>query len=355
MLQSYETAWSELQSRLADAEGQTKDLGAALSALRAQQLEAGFIRDRLDHVERFILRHPERPSRFFQLQFNSERAKRFNGYGATNPPPGLAAVNEGCFLCRDNIHWQQDGRQLGYELDAGGRGFFAWMNPFPLLPTHVVIAAKEHRPQDWLSLDSAEMDLDTVPRELVALASRLPGYVGFYNGVEAGASIPSHLHYQFCKRPDDALEFPLEHFARETECKAATTCILGNYPLAVALWRGTPEDVIETASVWLTQWVALNASRLPSLSANFIACYDAEDRSAQGEERADFSLYFIPRDRHKNRSPWFFGVIGGLEALGELVISDPAERDLLKSGAIDYGTLESHLANAHTALFPDRI
>ena len=61
-------------------------------------------------------------------------------------------------------------------------------------------------------------------------------------------------------------------------------------------------------------------------------------------------LYFVPRDRAKSRAEGFSGLIGGLEVLGEIVLSSPQDKVRLNSGQIDYFTLETALDSVHTPL-----
>ena len=85
-----------------------------------------------------------------------------------------------CFLCAMNRPKEQRGMALDEE--------FEWLvNPFPILPHHFTIAAKEHRPQRILDGYDA----------MIRAAQVLPeGYIVFYNGPQCGASAPDHLHLQ---------------------------------------------------------------------------------------------------------------------------------------------------------------
>lgn len=344
MLSEYDTAWCELNARLREIEDGGGGLAGALAELKLHQQRTGFIKDRLEAVDRRTFYHPHNSSRFFRIQYNPKRALRFIGTGITVPPPGIVARNEGCFLCRDNIQWQQNGSQLGYEIHVGETAYYAWMNPFPLLPTHIVVATEAHRSQDWGFKYDEHHGKSMLLSDLVALAARMPGYVGFYNGVDAGASIPGHMHLQFCQRPKDDPEFPLERAARVFEQPDQGVGLLTKYPVAVAIWRGTAAEVVEAASNWLLQWTHRNRDRLDSLTGNFIASKD------QTDDR--LSLYFIPRARSKTRVNGVRGLIGGLEILGEVVFSKPEEKQLLDYGAIDYYALASYLARVRTPMFP---
>ncbi len=91
-----------------------------------------------------------------------------------------------CFLCKKNRPPQQVGMEIadGWEL---------LLNPFPIFPTHFTIVSKEHQPQEGFPLD------------MVTMAERLPEHTVFFNGKQAGASCPDHLHCQAVK----TIELPL--------------------------------------------------------------------------------------------------------------------------------------------------
>ncbi len=335
----FENAWYDLNLRLRDLEMHA-GLAAALRALESHHLNSGFIEDTLHQIERHTYHHPDDPARYFRVQYNPKRALRFAGNGrngATFPPR-----DNGCFLCRDNIEWQQQGAQLGYRVETGGRYFFALTNPFPILPGHVVIASTEHRTQEWRFHDADGLDVADLIDDLVRLADRMPGHLGFYNGVDAGSSIPRHLHYQFVMRPDDESAFPLEVAAQRGGNGSDGTGFAERYPLDAAVWKGSVADVVARASDWMVRWGERNRARFDVLTANFIASRD--------DDADQLALYFVPRDRAKPRVDVFSSVAGGLEALGEIVLSSPEEKALLNNGSIDYSTLEAALATLRTPL-----
>jgi len=341
----YDLSWAELNTRLREIEVENGNLDAALRELEAHQRESGFIKMNLAAVERHNFVHPEDPSRFFRIQYNPERALRFGGSGISKPPPGTPVKNDGCFLCRDNIRWQQQGAEMGYEIHMGDNNYYAWMNPFPLLPTHVVVATTEHTSQEWPVCEKGNLDVTVLLKDLIELAARMPGYIGFYNGVNAGASIPGHLHFQFFKRPQDETEFSLEHVARQHRESGEKGPILKDYPLDVATWSNTHETVLDQASEWISQWAAQNRNRIEDLTANFIVSSDAP-----GD---DITLFFIPRDRSKSHGDGLSGLIGGLEVMGELVFSSQEDRELLDTGSIDFFSLEKTLASVRTPFYPE--
>lgn len=94
-----------------------------------------------------------------------------------------------CFLCGDNRPPEQ------MELPTLGR-YVALVNPFPILPRHFTIAARDHVPQ---RIAAAYIDL-------LRMAERAPGLFYFYNGPRCGASAPDHLHFQAASRGAVPLE-----------------------------------------------------------------------------------------------------------------------------------------------------
>ncbi len=347
----YDRTWSHLNAHLramADGDG---GLSTAFAELELHQRDSGFIKDDLKSVEHFVFPSPDDAAVTFRVQYNPKRALRFGGHGVQTPPDDAEKVNDGCFLCRENIRWQQQNAQIGFEINVTGDGYNAWMNPFPLLSNHVVIAAAEHIGQAWdMAGDGGEaITLARLLGDLCDIAERLPGHVGFYNGVDAGASIPSHLHFQFFKRPSKHPIFPLEqhHFTQPRpggEPQFAT-----DYPVPVALWRGEVADVVEDATRWVTDWAGKNRQRIEHLSSNFIATGQLLDGGV--------TLYFIPRDRRRARwsdnSGTVGSLVGGLEVLGEFVLSTEQERAMLDDGDIDFRFLEKALSVVAAPFFED--
>lgn len=92
-----------------------------------------------------------------------------------------------CFLCRDNQPKEQNVIEIDY-------GYHACVNPYPILPDHITIPAKEHSPQCFENLFMFNMK---------EIAKKLPDdYVVFYNGPCCGASAPDHLHFQGVRKED---------------------------------------------------------------------------------------------------------------------------------------------------------
>jgi len=103
-----------------------------------------------------------------------------------------------CFLCEANRPEEQQSLSLNED--------FEWLvNPFPILPVHYTIAAKQHRPQRFLDAYDAMIQATTaLPEE----------YIVFYNGPKCGASAPDHLHLQ----AGIAENIPLVTYAKSLQC-----------------------------------------------------------------------------------------------------------------------------------------
>ncbi len=88
-----------------------------------------------------------------------------------------------CFLCRENrppeqIMMKFEGRK--------GKKYHILVNPYPIFPDHLVIAANSHTPQTiWKRYI-----------DMLDLAAKYPDYTFFYNGPQSGASAPDHHHFQ---------------------------------------------------------------------------------------------------------------------------------------------------------------
>src|SRR6056297_736639 len=185
-------------------------LGAALEGLRHHQVESGFIQDDLSEVQRFEFIRPDAAEEYFSAQYNPARARRFAGRGLHRPPASARSVHDGCFLCAENIEWQQQGAEVGYPIDGFNIRYTAWMNPFPLASGHAVLAADEHIHQHWATSGIA---LGEIVRDLIDFADRLPGWITFYNGAGAGASIETHLHFHALPRTPGLGPMPIERAA----------------------------------------------------------------------------------------------------------------------------------------------
>ena len=88
-----------------------------------------------------------------------------------------------CFLCRDNRPSEQT--MLKFE-GRKNKKYHILVNPYPIFPDHLVIAAVKHTDQ---SIWHRYVDM-------LDLAKKYSSYTFFYNGPRSGASAPDHHHFQ---------------------------------------------------------------------------------------------------------------------------------------------------------------
>ena len=88
-----------------------------------------------------------------------------------------------CFLCRENRPPEQI--MLKFE-GRKGKKYHILVNPYPIFPEHLVIAADRHTDQ---AIRHRYVDM-------LDLARKYPDFTFFYNGPKCGASAPDHHHFQ---------------------------------------------------------------------------------------------------------------------------------------------------------------
>lgn len=104
-----------------------------------------------------------------------------------------------CFLCRENrppeqIMMKFEGRK--------GKKYHILVNPYPIFPDHLVIAADRHTDQTiWKRYV-----------DMLDLARKYTDFTFFYNGPKSGASAPDHHHFQAAPRGLMPLEEDVERF-----------------------------------------------------------------------------------------------------------------------------------------------
>lgn len=102
-----------------------------------------------------------------------------------------------CFLCRDNRPSEQI--MLKFEGRKNKR-YHILVNPYPIFPDHLVVAAARHIDQ---SIRQRYVDM-------LDLARKYSGFTFFYNGPRSGASAPDHHHFQAAPKGIIPLECDVE-------------------------------------------------------------------------------------------------------------------------------------------------
>ena len=313
-------------------------LSIALQHLFAQQTDSGFIVDDLSQSTVFQ-RHSPEDDMFLLGQYNPVRLLRFQGVGRKIPPAGMIiqpGYPPSCFICTSNIGWQSKGVQLYYRFPVNGNEYAALCNPFPFMPKHITVASAEHRPQSWHG-KTLEESIQRLVTDLYDISAQLPGWVCFYNGDGAGASIKGHFHYQIFQTPRGHGLFPIQHAAKRIEQRenetmevmpdenAASVLTLDakHYPLAAFRITGNRDSMIRATIGRLTKWSGTIGN---AASANLIAIH----------EHNHVTFYFVPRNHDYSRSGGLTGIVGGLEALGEILFCTEKENDAINTGRINY-------------------
>jgi hypothetical protein len=328
-----------LQSEL-DSLAAQEGLAAALRTLYEQQVDIGFIQDDLSQVSYFRYRASGNgEGRFFIVQFNPRRAERFKGAGRKTPPQGAAVVgiaDSSCFLCTANIRWQHRGIQLCYHFEVNKRSYNALCNPFPFMRAHITMAAQEHVSQSFhihANAPATQAKICRVVEDLYGITEQLPTFVGFYNGVGAGASIEKHLHYHFFEIPDGHGGFPIQQAARLSEQGApaeprgaASVLKIEGYPLTAYRVHGAKDAVIDETVALMLDW---DKRAGDATSANISALW----------EEGAVSMYFVPRNKFYTRSPGLAGMVAGLETLGEFIFCTEEEQRAINEQRVNYDYL----------------
>ena len=191
------------------------------------------------------------------VQHNPERVRSTTAAG-----DAAAIAARPCFLCPENrpkeqIHTKFEGRD--------GHGYNIQVNPYPIFPSHLVIARDCHIPQEiWLNLP-----------DMLDFARAYDEFTVFYNGPESGASAPDHLHFQAVPRHTMPLENAIDSFLDDPSSESLAS--------------------IEDASLWryegfTTGIYALKATTSDSLAELFYRLLDCTGCRTEGSEPR-FNLY----------------------------------------------------------------
>lgn len=102
-----------------------------------------------------------------------------------------------CFLCRENRPPEQV--MMKFE-GRKGKKYHILVNPYPIFPDHLVIAADRHTDQTiWKRYV-----------DMLDMARKYQDFTFFYNGPKSGASAPDHHHFQAAPRGMMPLEVDVE-------------------------------------------------------------------------------------------------------------------------------------------------
>ncbi len=251
--------------------GAESNLAARANALFAQQQAAWpMLREAVAGFQRVEYKHFKIRGAEVLAQFNP---KRITSTGAKVDAASIRA--RPCFLCPDNLPVEERGLAYGDNL-------VVLCNPFPVLPKHLVLTARQHTPQ-------------TLTRhlgELLELTRALgEEFFTLYNGPRCGASAPDHLHFQaaaVAKLPiwREVEGWPLQRLKSEQRVEAFSFSTYrinvlgarGNEPAALQQW-------LERAVAALAKLTQAEEEPLLNLLARF--------------EAGHWTVLLLPRHRHR--------------------------------------------------------
>lgn len=198
----------------------------------------------------------------YRIQLNPERRKNVE----------VQKESARCFLCQGHLPPQQLALPLGESL-------YVLCNPRPILPYHFTLVGRRHEPQ---SLTCREELLLAVAKELG------PAMAVFYNGPEAGASLPQHFHFQ-------AVPFsylPLRQLHGGKDFKRETETFLVNRPTGgyFVLQGREGESLAESLRELVCRWKEISGSEGEPMM-NVIASWE-DDK---------WQVFLFPRKSHRPR------------------------------------------------------
>jgi len=190
-----------------------------------------------------------------------------------------------CFLCQKNINECNPMERL-IPVRLAGRDYLIGANFSWIERNHFTVMAADHIDQDF-----APHVLDA----MVDLYQRTDGeYRVMYNGPQAGASIPWHLHYQITTE-----RFPVEDLPEGNETR---------YPAALRRIQVDGDGTLAALAA-VNDWIApdLEHRRVNVLVAGNVA---------------HPTVHVFARDRRLSHAT-IKGLMGGFEICGDLVYSEP--------------------------------
>jgi hypothetical protein len=202
-----------------------------------------------------------------------------------------------CFLCIDNIEVCHPMEAL-VPVHLAGRDYVAGANFAWIGRNHYTVMAVEH------------MDQDFTPHVLEAMLDlhRLTegGFRVLYNGAQAGATIPWHLHYQITTD-----RFPVEGLPPGAEA---------TYPAAV--WRSAGRgDGVRAALGRVEEWLGRDPEHH---RVNLLVAGAAPEPV----------IHVFARDARKTYAEEK-GLMGGFEICGDLVYSEPGQRHRFEAASVE--------------------
>jgi hypothetical protein len=202
-----------------------------------------------------------------------------------------------CFLCRKNIEECNPMEQL-IPIRLAGRDYLAGANFAWIEDNHFTVMAAEHIDQDFTPhvLDA-----------MVELYRRTGGeYRVLYNGAQAGATIPWHLHYQVTTE-----RLPVEDLPEGAEA---------HYPAALRRIEVDGQGTLDALAA-VREWVDRDPDHH---RVNVLVAGDVSHPT----------VHVFARDSRRSRAR-IKGLMGGFEICGDLIYSEPDMRVIFETATAE--------------------
>jgi hypothetical protein len=202
-----------------------------------------------------------------------------------------------CFLCQENITECHPMERL-IPVRLAGRDYLIGANFAWIERNHFTVMAAEHVDQDFTPhvLDA-----------MVELYRRTDGeYRVLYNGAQAGATIPWHLHYQITTE-----RMPVEELPEGGEDR---------YPAAIQRIEVDGEGTARALSA-VNGWIDQDPNHH---RVNILVAGEVEHPT----------VHVFARDRRLSHAE-MKGLMGGFEICGDLVYSEPDKRDIFDTATAE--------------------
>jgi hypothetical protein len=288
---------------------------SACQIMHKHELRTGFIIDEQAQNEIYLIPGPS-PDQYWVAQVNPRRAIRPQ---AGSTPKCVLDLNE-----IKNVGHQR------FFLCAIDESFYVVLNnPYPYMPQHATIAAKEHVPQTWRCANPEETikTIRKILKHLWILAENDPNAIIIWNDLDAGASLFRHFHYQGFHLPPGHGPMPIQMVSSRTKEVASSHVIpIGfqdEYPVVAFRISGNLTDCINQGTKLIDKWIGIQGD---AAAINLIAM----------TEGGQVCVYFVPRNRLYKRAPGFSGIPGCLEVAGSFVLSSDWQQQAIREGQIGY-------------------
>jgi len=227
-----------------------------------------------------------------KLQFNPDRI-----HSAVAKVGKTEIEKRPCFLCEENRPKEQIG--IPFRDD-----YSILVNPYPIFPVHLTIAANKEIPQ----LIKGRID------DFLDLASELPDFSILYNGPKSGASAPNHFHFQAGNKGF----LPIEEDAKNEQLKV--------------ILKTETEGTIAYLKNYLRKALLLESADKSWLIRQFYVIYDLLHAIQPTEEEPMFNLICW-----KEKARWILVIFPRKQHRPKQFFASDETQIVISPGVVDVG------------------